>query len=130
MGDKMGVPNTVDTPESRNGHGSDLAQLATDLRSSFDARLPPFKPAQTDGLPGRSGIQDQLSEALKKHHRYTPVLMVLLYSALLEVRNRCQFLILRYRIRQSQSWILMPHGKGILHTPPQTLQLCAVFMEL
>ncbi|CAL5224575.1 g7281 [Coccomyxa viridis] len=64
----MGVPNAIDTPESRNGHGSDLAELATNLRSSFDARLPPFKPAQIDGLPPRSGIQDQLSEALKKHH--------------------------------------------------------------
>ena len=86
----MGVPNAIDTPESRNGHGSDLAELATNLRSSFDARLPPFKPAQIDGLPPRSGIQDQLSEALKKHHRYTPVLMAVLDSARLEVSKRCE----------------------------------------
>ena len=73
MSDKLGSTNTIDTPESRNGHGGDLAELATNLRSSFDARLPPFKPMQADGLQSRSGVQDQLSEALKKHHRYTPL---------------------------------------------------------
>lgn len=67
--------DTIDTPESRNGHGGNLAELATNLRSSFDARLPPFKPMQVDGLQVRSGVQDQLSEALKKHHRYTPLLV-------------------------------------------------------
>ena len=82
----MGAPDTVDTPESRNGHSGDLAELATNLRSSFDARLPPFIP-QTDKLR-RSGLQEQLSEALKKHHRYTPMLVLFLYAAQLACSNR------------------------------------------
>ena len=71
MSGQIGTVKTVDTPESRNGHGADLAELATNLRSSFDARLPPFEPTQSDKLNSRSDIQAQLSEALKKHHRYT-----------------------------------------------------------
>ena len=67
MTDKMGAPDTADTPESRNGH-ADLAQLATNLRSSFESRLPPFE--ATDRTVPVSA-SEALSEALKKHHRYT-----------------------------------------------------------
>ncbi|CAK0787626.1 hypothetical protein CVIRNUC_010848 [Coccomyxa viridis] len=64
MTDKMGAPDTADTPESRNGH-ADLAQLASNLRSSFDSRLPPF---EARGTPVSVSASEALSEALKKHH--------------------------------------------------------------
>ena len=67
MTDKMGAPDVADTPESRNGH-ADLAQLASNLRSSFDSRLPPFE-AKDKSVP--VSASEALSEALKKHHRYT-----------------------------------------------------------
>ena len=88
MTDEMGGADTVDTPERRNGHNGDLAELATNLRSSFDARLPAFVPSQTDKLHRRSGLQDQLSEALKKHHRYTLLLVLLVNSASLSCHKR------------------------------------------
>ena len=67
MTDKMGAPDAADTPESRNGH-ADLAQLASNLRSSFDSRIPPF---EARGTPVSVSAREALSEALKKHHRYT-----------------------------------------------------------
>ena len=68
----MGIPEEAETPESRNGHGGDLAELASNLRSSFDSRLPPFRP-NTEHYGTAMSAHEQLSEVLKKHHRYTPV---------------------------------------------------------
>ena len=67
MIDDVGAPDTADTPESRNGHAN-LAQLASNLRSSFDSRLPPF---EARDKPVSVSASEALSEALKKHHRYT-----------------------------------------------------------
>lgn len=74
MSDAMGAPDKADTPESRNGNG-DLAQLATNLRSGFESRLPPFTESQTKKMARSTSAQEALSEALKKHHRYTLVLV-------------------------------------------------------
>ena len=71
----MGAPDKADTPESRNGHG-DLAELASNLRSNFDSRLPPYRPP-SDGATSAASMHEQLSEALKKHHRYTSMLVLM-----------------------------------------------------
>ena len=70
----MGAPDKADTPESRNGN-DDLAQLATNLRSGFESRLPAFTESQTRQIARSTSAQERLSEALKKHHRYTLMLV-------------------------------------------------------